>query len=175
MPKRSRALVSTVLAGAAVSAGLVLAPGAQAANFGVVTSSAVVSDFAPLVANPTDGARATVIAAEKGNRSSFVFIVTGMSAAPGSRFGVHVHTGPCVAGDGAAAGPHWRTSPTDPADALHEVWLDFTVRKGGYATSKAKVPFVIPDGSAQSIVIHALPTAVGGGAGPRLACLPVAF
>ncbi|MCA1693194.1 MAG: superoxide dismutase family protein [Actinobacteria bacterium] len=41
--------------------------------------------------------------------------------------------------------------------------------------SRTSVPFVIPHGAARSVVIHEQATQVGGGAGPRMACLPVSF
>lgn len=175
MSRRFRTIAALAGAGALTATLLTGALPAQAAKYGVVSASAPLRDFAPTVANPTDGGYATLVVAEKGNRSSFVLVVNGLSAAPGTRYGVHVHTGPCVAGEPTTAGPHWRTAASDPIDAHHEVWLDFKVTNGGNGKSKAKVPFVIPTGSARSVVIHAMPTASDGSAGPRLACLPVAF
>ena len=55
------------------------------------------------------------------------------------------------------------------------MWLDFTIGVDGSGRSKALVPFEIPDGAAQSIVIHALPTDPNGVAGARLACIGVGF
>ncbi|MGH9278392.1 MAG: hypothetical protein ACRD12_09860, partial [Acidimicrobiales bacterium] len=91
----------------------------------------------------------------------------------GTTFGAHVHVGPCVPGNGAAAGPHYNSG--GPADPEHEVWLDFTVEAGGVGWAEAWVPFVIPAGAARSIVVHALPTDATGAAGGRIACLPVDF
>lgn len=94
-------------------------------------------------------------------------------------YGAHLHVGPCVAGDGAAAGPHSNQSVVDGVvpqvvDATTEVWLDFTVRPNGSARSVAVVPFV-PTSGTRSIVIHAMPTDPAGAAGARLACLPVVW
>ena len=95
--------------------------------------------------------------------------------AVGTRYGAHVHVGPCVAGDGAAAGPHYNSTGGTTIDPSTEVWLDFTVRSNGTAVAVSAVPFVIPSGGAQSIVIHALATMPNGTAGARLACLPLEF
>ncbi len=114
-----------------------------------------------------------------GYRSSyFVLTVRGVDpSAAGTTFGAHLHEKSCVAGDGAAAGPHYNTdliagilppvvSPTT------EVWLDLAPTAAGEGRAVAKVPFV-PEPGERSIVIHADPTAPNGTAGPRLACLPL--
>jgi Cu-Zn family superoxide dismutase len=60
------------------------------------------------------------------------------------------------------------------ADALHEVWLDFTTNAEGRGRSQTVVPFEVLSGS-RSVVIHQnAHTAVGGTAGQRLACLDIA-
>lgn len=86
--------------------------------------------------------------------------------------GAHVHAGPCVAGDGAAAGPHYNSTGGAVVGPSTEVWLDFTVRPDGTALAVALVPFVVPPG-ARSIVIHAMARMPNGMAGARLACLPL--
>ena len=97
----------------------------------------------------------------------------------GRRLGAHVHVGPCVAGIGGAAGPHFNidSGSTPPAISEEtEVWLDFVIGRNGTARAEAEVPFVIPPGGAASVVIHEKPTAPGTGlAGARIACLPVQF
>jgi Cu/Zn superoxide dismutase len=96
-------------------------------------------------------------------------------------FGAHVHTGPCIAGEPAAAGPHFNITavggnPPTTISPATEVWLDFTIRANGTAHSNTKVPFTIPAGGAGAVVVHALPTdPATGAAGARLACLPAAF
>ncbi len=127
---------------------------------------------------PTDGAWARVIAIPLGDETRFFLIVGGLDPeAAGTTLGAHIHVGPCVEGSGATAGPHYNTTgTTSPADEEHEVWLDFTIRSGGYGISQTTVPFVIESGDAQSLVIHAMETQHGtGAAGPRWACLPVEF
>ena len=82
--------------------------------------------------------------------------------------------GPCQAGNGAAAGPHYNHG--GGISSQTEVWLDFTVDQGGVARSETVVPFVVAGGAAQSVVIHALATNPSTGlAGARVACIPVAF
>lgn len=97
-------------------------------------------------------------------------------AAVGTTYGAHLHTGPCVAGDGAAAGPHYNASTATPpvVSSDTEVWLDFTVKRKGKAGSEARTSFTPTPGN-RSVVIHAMPTAHDGTAGARLACLPVSW
>jgi len=131
-------------------------------------------DFAPSTANATDGASADLWAAVTDGSTAFRVYFSGLDpAAAGSTFGVHIHVGPCVAGNPTAAGAHYNIG--GPPSTSTEVWLDFTVRAGGYGYSTTTVPFVIPAGGAKSMVVHALPTAPTGAAGARQACLPVSF
>lgn len=97
----------------------------------------------------------------------------------GRSFGAHLHAGPCIAGDGAAAGPHYNTDTIagkvpPRVDPTTEIWLDFTVTPSGAANALTVVPFTPLPGN-RSIVIHAQPTDHHGTAGPRLACLPLSW
>lgn len=140
-----------------------------------VQSIGSLADLQPGTANPTDGAQARFYAVPAGSQTTAVLVVTGINDSVGTSYGAHVHVGPCVAGNGGAAGPHFRSPATAAASPTTEVWLDFTVLPGGYGVASTTVPFVIPAGAAQSVVIHATPTAPDGSAGARMACLPVAF
>lgn len=162
-----------------VSAAVALALGTSPALAGpsVVRAAAPLTDLSA-AANPTDGAYGRLVAVARGDgTTSVVFVVTGLDpAAAGRTLGAHVHVGPCVAGNGAAAGPHYNTGAGRPPSPENEVWLDFTIQPGGVAYASTVVPFEIAPGTARSVVIHALPTEEGTGlAGARLACLPVAF
>jgi Cu/Zn superoxide dismutase len=97
-------------------------------------------------------------------------------AAAGHVYGAHLHVGPCVAGDGAAAGPHYNASTTTPpvVSDQTEVWLDFTATADGTGAADTTVPF-LPTPGTRSVVIHAESTAPNGTAGPRLVCLPVVW
>ena len=162
------------LATAATLAATTLPAGA----YGHVDTEDWLSDLQPDTDQPTDGGWARVIALPLGDSTRFILILGGLDGdAAGTTLGAHIHVGPCVEGNGAAAGPHYNTTgKTTPADTDHEVWLDFTIRSTGYAVSRATVPFVIERGDAQSLVIHAMETTEGTGvAGPRWACLPVEF
>ncbi|MDQ6837904.1 MAG: hypothetical protein M3137_06100 [Actinomycetota bacterium] len=171
--RRMLALSGALAIGAA---GLGLA-GPASADPSVIEASGPLSDLAPKTVNPTDGTSAEVFAINDGSSTTVLMVLSGLDpAAEGQTFGAHVHTGPCVDGDGGRAGPHFNTGDT-PSPST-EVWLDFTVLPGGWAVSQTTVPFTIPAGGAQAVVIHAQPTQTGanpGVAGPRLACLPVAF
>jgi Cu/Zn superoxide dismutase len=94
----------------------------------------------------------------------------------GHDYGAHLHSGPCVEGDGTAAGPHYNVSTATPpvVGDQTEVWLDFTVTEDGTGAGDATVPFV-PAAGARAVVIHAEATAPNGTAGPRLVCLPVVW
>jgi superoxide dismutase, Cu-Zn family len=132
-----------------------------------------------------DGARATAVMMSVEGGSFFRLRVRGLGeSAVGEEYGAHLHDGKCVAGNGAAAGPHYNTTrdasgvATSISDKT-EVWLDFEVDSDRSARTTANVPFVPPPGE-HSIVLHASHTlhetgAAGtvGTAGARLACLPL--
>lgn len=141
-------------------------------------TSGPLRDLAPTAAGPFDGASARVQLVESAKGSHAVLTVKGIDpSVDGQTFGAHLHDGPCVAGDGAAAGPHYNSQVHDhaPRPAVNdrtEIWLDFTVEDGA-GTGTASVPFVPQPGN-RSVVIHAMPTnPQTGGAGPRLACKTV--
>ena len=166
------------VAAAAVATGLVAGAGPAGAASTFVQSSGALTDVAPSVANATDGAAADLWAVAAGGGSTFFVFFTGLDpAAAGTTYGVHIHVGPCVAGNGAAAGPHYNTGGVPSTET--EVWLDFTVLPGGYGFAATTVPFEIEPGTARSMVIHYDPTQNGGSmpgaAGARQACLPVDF
>lgn len=168
----------TALAGALVVAGAAVWALPAGADVTYVQGSGALSDLAPSTANVTDGASAQVYAIGYGDSTRVILVVSGLADGyEGQTFGAHVHTGSCVAGNGAAAGPHYNAGGTPSPDT--EVWLDFTVYSGGFGYADTTVPFVIPAGAAHAVVIHAEPTQFDGGspgaAGARIACLPVDF
>lgn len=132
-------------------------------------------------ADVTDGARAHVVAEPQGGSTHVSLKLQGLDHLDvGQTYGAHVHSGPCVTQNGTAAGPHYKHDVAGTANPANEVWLDFTVQRGGVARSETVVPFHIPAGAAHSVVIHALPTstappAAAGSAGARIACIPVDF
>ena len=171
----ARRAAGTMALGLAATVAATTMP-AGAANY--VNTGGELSDLLPDSDQPTDGASARLIAIPVGGSTRFFLILTGLDPeAAGTTLGAHIHVGPCVAGNGAAAGPHYNTAGGPlPADTDHEVWLDFTIRPGGFAVARTTVPFVIESGDAQALVVHALPTTPGTGvAGGRWACLPVDF
>jgi Cu/Zn superoxide dismutase len=122
--------------------------------------------------NPTDGGAARVRVARHDGKTTVAFTVTGLDPTfEGTTLGAHVHVGQCVEGNGAAAGAHYKTGGT--ASPSTEVWLDFTIRGDGVGSAVTTVPFVIPNGGAGAIVVHALATDHTGAAGTRLACIGV--
>lgn len=154
-----------------VMGALALSPGAALADTPVRVSGPLV-DLQPASSNATDGAWARAQVTEHEAGSTVMLTLSGLGqAAAGATLGAHVHVGPCVAGNGAAAGPHFNIGGAPSPQT--EVWLDFTIYGGGVASAVALVPFHIPNGGAASIVIHAQPTDPSGAAGPRLACLGV--
>jgi len=161
--------------GALVAAGMatgLLATGAAATPS--PRGAGLLSDLQPATEEPTDGARARVRTQERDGATRVALRLRGLDpAAAGNRYGAHIHVGPCVAGNGALAGPHYNVGGGVSDET--EVWLDFTIEADGTATAETRVPFTIAPGTAQSLVIHALPTDPTGAAGPRMACLPVEF
>lgn len=153
-----------------------------AASWAVPAHAADVRVAGPLMdlqatADATDGATGRVSVNTASGHTTVVLHLQGLDAgAAGRRFGAHVHVGPCVAGNGTAAGPHYNSDVAAGVDepevsARTEVWLDFVVTPAGTATSVAQVPFAIPAGGARSVVVHHDETAPNGTAGARLACL----
>ncbi len=142
----------------------------------VTASRGALSDLSATTADPTDGANGAAIAISAHGRTRVMLLLRGLDMSQsGVVHGAHVHVGPCVAGSGAAAGPHYNSTGFTTIDETTEVWLDFTITRFGSGFASATVPFVIPAGGARSVVIHAAPTAPNGTAGPRLACLPLEF
>jgi Cu/Zn superoxide dismutase len=160
---------------ASVAGSLLLMAPAAAAVWSTYLFRGPVQDLSTTAA-AFDGARAKVQLQTDGDSTRMALVVRGIDPSlAGGRYGAHLHVGPCVAGDGAAALGHYNVSTADPVviSDQTEVWLDFTVTADGEGRSGARVPFVpVPDD--RSVVIHALPTnPVTGAAGARLACLPV--
>ncbi len=142
--------------------------------------SSQLRDLRPTIADPTDGARSELRVTVDDASATFRLTLRGLDrAAAGHTFGAHLHLGTCVAGDGAAALAHYNTDVIDGVTPVRtnpdtEVWLDFTVTDEGTALARATVSFA-PAAGNHSIVIHRDATASTGVAGPRLACLPVAW
>ena len=132
-------------------------------------------DLSATTADPFGGASAHLVTTTNAHGTLFHLRVKGIDqVAAGHSYGAHLHVGPCVAGDGAAAGPHYNVSTTSPPVVSNqtEVWLDFTATTDGTGAADATVPF-LPTPGTRSLVIHAEATAPNGTAGPRLVCLPV--
>jgi Cu/Zn superoxide dismutase len=173
-------LTGVVLAVSAISAtpAATAQPSLTSSPTRVVTAHDELRDLAPTVAGPLDGARAALVMVSRGGHSLVVLQVQGIDrSAAGRRFGAHLHVGPCVAGNGTAAGPHYNADTVagrvpPRVDETTEVWLDFTVTRRGTGTAIAAVPFTPLPGT-RAVVIHQDPTDDHGTAGPRLACLPV--
>jgi Cu/Zn superoxide dismutase len=134
-------------------------------------------DLSTATADPFGGASAHVVMTSTANGTLFHLRVKGIDpAVAGEAYGAHLHVGPCVEGNGAAAGPHYNVSTATPpvASDQTEVWLDFTVDADGTGASDTTVPF-LPTPGDRAIVIHAEATAPNGTAGARLVCLPVSW
>jgi hypothetical protein len=161
--------VASPFAPAAHAEGAGPGPGPGDVRLALVTEP--LRDLRPDVADPTDGARAAAFAVTTPWATGVLLVLHDLDpAAAGRTLGAHVHVGPCQAGAGAAAGPHYTHRP--PPSPLTEIWLDVTVGRRGSASAAALVPFGLPPAAAGSIVVHERPTAPDGTAGARLACLP---
>jgi Cu/Zn superoxide dismutase len=127
-----------------------------------------------------DGAKATAFMMGINGQTTFRLNVRGIDeSADGKEYPAHLHEGPCEAGKGDAAGPHYNISGKNPVTGAFneitdktEAWLTFNVNSEGSARVTVSVPFVPtprPDGAARSIVIHTNDTSLK----TRLACLPL--
>lgn len=170
---------------ALVLAGTALAPApaqAQATHSAtqVIRAHGNLRDLQLGAAGPFDHARASLTMIQRHGRSLVILRVRGIDrSAAGRDFGAHLHVGPCVTGDGAAAGPHYNADTAagrvpPRVNATTEVWLDFVVTRAGTGHAITRVPFTPRPGS-RAVVIHQEPTDPQGAAGPRLACLPVSW
>lgn len=140
----------------------------------VVRNAGPLVDLQTATIGAFDGASAAVRITANRHGSHAVLRVRGIEGADDLRFGAHLHSGPCVAGDPDAALGHYNVDPWSRSTPRTEVWLDFTV-DDGRASASASVPFVPLPGT-RSVVIHAEATDRDtGAAGPRLACLPVVW
>jgi Cu-Zn family superoxide dismutase len=132
------------------------------------------------VANPAMNIMGSADAFEiSGTKTLVVLKVTGMPAS--TTFGSHLHKLGCA---DSMAGGHYQHNPpadggsaNDPtvANAMNEVWLDFTTDASGAATVMAMVDWKPRPGEAKAIVVHAMKTGDGGLAGAKLACLNMPF
>lgn len=121
------------------------------------------------------GARATAMMMGLNDESTFRLSIKGIDeSAAGNEYPAHVHVGPCIAKDPAAAGGHYNVSSDVPplVSETTEVHLDFTVNDQGSARITLSVPFV-PTAGTRSIVIHSDETPAPGSSPTRLACLPL--
>lgn len=196
---RSHRLVAAALVGASALAGCgsaepAAAPAADAASSSSTRDVSVSATFAdsPSGAAVTYdealvpvGAGATVTATSGDGTTTVTLEVTGLE--PNREYGAHAHTMACGA-DGKAAGPHYQfdqdpVSPSvDPtyANADNEIWLDFTTDDEGAGSASTETTWEFPaDRRAESVIIHAMPTATepgkAGTAGDRAACITVDF
>ena len=174
-PKRTRSRLQLALAVTAVAA-TTLAVGPAVAG-PALHCGAPLRDLTPTAASPFDGSTATLELVPHDGASTLVLGIKGVDpSVAGRTFGAHLHSGPCVTGSGAAAGPHYNHSGTVPATVNDEteVWLDFTVTGGGTGRAVSHVAWV-PEPGQRSVVVHERATSPDGTAGARLACLPVVW
>jgi Cu-Zn family superoxide dismutase len=143
-------------------------------------SKGKLSDLSTATPDVFDGARATAFMMGINGESTFRLNVRGVDKdAVGKTYPAHLHEGPCVAGDGAAAGGHYNISGINPETKLFnevsaktEAWLTFKVTSDEDARITVTVPFVTKPGE-RSIVIHTDAKPDPGKSPARLACLPL--
>jgi hypothetical protein len=180
----------TAIAALAVSV-LCLMPSAAYAHDGQVSASTAVAgsfvgsgmawaqyrgeltDLSPNTEDVFDGASSAAAMMGMEGSTFFLLQITGIDkSAAGKEYPAHLHQGPCEAGNGAAAGPHYNTNVMAGLPPVvspeTEVILDFDVDSVGNTRATTNVPFV-PLPGVRSIVIHGQAAA----GAPPLACLPL--
>lgn len=174
-------LLAATLAVPMTAALVATSPISASADAAALHFTGQLRDLATAGSGPLDGAAARVLLVQNAAGATVRLRVEGIDTeAAGTTYGAHLHFGPCIAGNGAAALGHYNSdvvSGRSPAEISPdtEVWLDFTVSLTGNGSATAVVPFT-PEAGERSVVIHALPTDHDtGGAGARLACLPVVW
>lgn len=137
--------------------------------------------YAPAMAgtpNPiTNTARASALAFNVDGELRIELAVTGFP--PARVFGSHLHQRDCS--DEKAGGHYQNTLPpmgkeaNDPefANPVNEAWLDFETDAAGDGAVELKLGWLPRAGEGKGIIFHHMATAEGGGAGARLACLPL--
>lgn len=160
---KRRLAAAFVVAAGSLGTGVALAAGGSARSSG--------PDHTYVGSEAFANATASVHVVHTGNGGTHVTLhILGVDAPAGQTFGAHVHQSHC--GDsGAAAGPHYQDAGATDALVDREVWLDFTVNADGIGHAEAKRPWSLDETTQRSVIIHALPTAVNGTAGARLACI----
>lgn len=131
------------------------------------------------------GAKVTVVSVPTiGGGTTVLLKLKGLL--PNRAYGAHVHVKKCGAAP-ADAGPHYQNvvDPVQPsvdpayANPRNEIWLDVHTDGNGFAYTSSTVDWQFTDQHAQSVVVHNEHTHTkpgeAGTAGPRLACVNVAF
>ncbi|MGW6449389.1 superoxide dismutase [Lentzea sp. NPDC055074] len=130
-------------------------------------------------------AKVTVVGVPKVSGGTSVLLVL-KGLLPNRAYGAHVHVKKCGAAP-ADSGPHFQNVPdpvqpsVDPAytNARNEIWLDVHTDGNGFAHTESTVDWQFTEKHAQSVVLHNEHTHTkpgeAGTAGPRLACVNVAF
>lgn len=137
------------------------------------------SDLVPV------GSRVAVSARSEDGATTVRLALRGLL--PDRRYGAHVHAAPCGAA-GESAGPTYQNTvdPAQPsvdpayANPENEIWLDFRTDAEGAGSSQTTVDWgFTADRRAQSVVVHAWPTATeagrAGSAGTEVGCVTVRF
>ncbi|MEO6713130.1 MAG: hypothetical protein ABIM89_06845 [Mycobacteriales bacterium] len=173
-----RTKTATLTAGFAILAALV--PGAAwGANGAEVTKAAgpltsYANPYGNGTANTTDGgtARVHAVANSSGDAGKTIVTLHVSGLAPNREYGSHVHVLAC---DNNKAGPHYRNVVANPASPENEIWLDFTTNAAGNGSAQAVVDWTIRPDGANAVIIHDRHSDHLGVAGPKLACINVAF
>ena len=167
-------------------AGLVAFSAAMAVGSTAIAAGAVISRFSDPLRDydttsegPFDSATARLQLVGQATGTKAVLHLRGIDpSVSGRTFGAHLHNAACATDQPLLSGGHYNHDAHSGAPKVvisdqTEVWLDFTVDASGAGDSSSVVRFT-PTPGARSVVVHAKPTdPASGGAGDRLACLPV--
>lgn len=169
----------------AASTGVAQAQAGVAHTFAKFESYRATAKAVTYDAKVPNGAKVMVVSVPKFGGGTMVLLkLNGLL--PHRAYGAHVHVNACGAAP-AAAGPHHQhvVDPVQPsvdpayANPHNEIWLDVHTDGNGFAYTSATVDWQFTDRHAQSVVLHNEHTHTGPGeagtAGPRLACVNVAF
>lgn len=172
--KRITKAVLGGLAGCGLILGATQAASGEAPIITYPPYTAPLVDLQTGVEGPFDDATATLVIKETPEATNFKLTIQGIDADFADVvYGAHLHVGPCVEGNGAAALGHYNAGGGISDET--EVWFELVPNDFGTATDSTTVPFIpIDDDGVMSIVIHQEPTNKKTGvAGPRQACIPL--
>ncbi|WP_422744618.1 hypothetical protein ACN27E_21755 [Mycobacterium sp. WMMD1722] len=124
------------------------------------------ADFHPVAGAPPQAETVRGIAEQRRFSDGATVSVELGGLVPNTDYIAHLHVGPCSLPD--PGGAHFAFDPSGPDAPPNEVHLRFTSDAQGDGIAVTEVARPLPDGQAESVVVHAM--GQGSHSTPKLAC-----